>query len=311
MVKVFLSYSHLDAARVLIIEAALKKSEFDTWTDQRLIGGQLWKEQVVAAIESADFFVLFVSANAVISKHVLSELDLASGADVRVVPIVLDGTEIPSAWRYQLAGVQRIEAGSDLNELITELKKSLRFSEPAHSLNERVNTQRIVDGRLAALDQIATLAEKVSQAIYENKVGDKSKWAEELIGAADRYQDAIPKLHEPMREVAARINKYSFDCARREKYCCDELILDIKAVQYQLLKLLVESQGIEIIKTIELMQKGVGEFERIDPEEPERQRKAREEKRKQDYLQKWKNGITFPGWVAVTGGANALNDNDE
>lgn len=113
-VHVFISYSRRDARLADRVAAALTAAGFAVWIDRAGIrGGELWREQIVAAIGRSRWFVLLVSPHSMQSDDVRRELDLAVEAGCPVVPVTIAAAEIPDPLRYQLAGVHLIDLKAD------------------------------------------------------------------------------------------------------------------------------------------------------------------------------------------------------
>ena len=126
MAHIFLSYSRRDGHYVDGLAAAIEQCGIRTWVDRRGIGGgEQWRSEIVAAIGRANALVLFLSPNSARSDNVRKELDLADGAGVRILPICIAPTEIPSAWQYQLAGMQFVEVWRDPDRAVELIVKSL------------------------------------------------------------------------------------------------------------------------------------------------------------------------------------------
>jgi tetratricopeptide (TPR) repeat protein len=107
--EIFASYSREDQAEVFLIVDKLRERGLNIWIDQEGIhGAKLWSQEIVNAIESSKVFILFASAKAFLSKNVTKELALASESDKHILPIFIEDAEIPSAMKYQLAGIQHL-----------------------------------------------------------------------------------------------------------------------------------------------------------------------------------------------------------
>jgi hypothetical protein len=107
--EIFVSYSREDQAQVFPIVEKLRERGLNIWIDQEGIhGAKLWSQEIVNAIESSKIFILFASAKAFESKNVTKELALASESDKHILPVFIEDAEIPTAMKYQLAGIQHL-----------------------------------------------------------------------------------------------------------------------------------------------------------------------------------------------------------
>ena len=121
MSHVFVSYSRKDSETVTNIVARLEGDGLSVWFDcEDIRGGELWRETIVKAIDTAYAFVLMLSPNSVASENVRKEVDLAEGANRHLLPVMLASVELPAKLRYQLAGIQWIEYYRDPVQVIRE-----------------------------------------------------------------------------------------------------------------------------------------------------------------------------------------------
>ena len=137
MSHVFVSYSRKDSETVTNIVARLEGDGLSVWFDcEDIRGGELWRETIVKAIDTAYAFVLMLSPNSVASENVRKEVDLAEGANRHLLPVMLASVELPAKLRYQLAGIQWIEYYRDPDVKYAELVEVLRAQEPKQLVSE-------------------------------------------------------------------------------------------------------------------------------------------------------------------------------
>jgi hypothetical protein len=166
MGHIFISYSRKDTPVVNRLISELTKAGHHVWVDRADIkGGEQWRRQIVAAIESSDVFLLILSPHSGGSDNVRKELDLAEGAKRRVFPVIVKPTAIPEQMKYQLAGLQWFELASDFEAGLSELLKAveglsrLEPEEPALPPTPRHGSQvAIMAAVLAAVAVLLTLA---------------------------------------------------------------------------------------------------------------------------------------------------------
>lgn len=72
--KVFISYSHADRSRLarlkIHLEPFVADGKIDYWVDTMLIPGEIWREKIEEAIQSAKVAILLVSADFLASKFI-------------------------------------------------------------------------------------------------------------------------------------------------------------------------------------------------------------------------------------------------
>ena len=103
--RVFLSYSSLDHELTDTLAKAMEARGVNVWYAPRNVVGD-YATAIVNAIEDATHFVVVVSKNSLASEHVLNEIDLAFHRlpnDIKIMPLRIDETELPPAFRYYLS----------------------------------------------------------------------------------------------------------------------------------------------------------------------------------------------------------------
>jgi hypothetical protein len=125
--QVFVSYSRRDSGTVDQIVTRLIDLDFEIWIDRENIkGGSLWRVEIVEAIDNAQAFVIMLSPSSAKSENVRKEIDLAESSNCKLFPVRLAPVILPSQLRYQLAGIQWIDYGSDPEGKFRELVEVLR-----------------------------------------------------------------------------------------------------------------------------------------------------------------------------------------
>lgn len=120
----FLSHSSEDAEFTAKLDAVLKQHGISAWySGTRIRGGQLWHDELGAALGRCDWFILVLSPDAVASKWVKRELLYALGEDRlegRIAPLLYR----PCAYEdlsWTLPQIQRIDFTGDFREACGEL----------------------------------------------------------------------------------------------------------------------------------------------------------------------------------------------
>jgi len=110
MEKIFISYSRVDRQIADKIKSNLTAMAETVWIDRdEIIGGELWRAQIVEAIENCNTFILVLSSTSVKSKYVLQELNVADTERKRILPVKIESVEIPKEMKLQLSGLQKID----------------------------------------------------------------------------------------------------------------------------------------------------------------------------------------------------------
>lgn len=154
MKKIFISYSRRDSLIADTLARKLDKDGYQIWIDRESIyGGGQWREQIVLAVESADFFLLLMSPFSLASDNVRKELDLAEQIELQVFPLIVQPIQfIPPKMRYQLIGTQQIDFVSSFESGYDKLLVALNLSERHDPVAHKVNQSKEIIDRLVSMD---------------------------------------------------------------------------------------------------------------------------------------------------------------
>lgn len=152
MGHLFISYSRKDSACVDLVTTHLDSQDFPVWRDTTKIEPSAnWVAAILDALDEADMYMLFWSANARESKFVQKEMELAqarhfSGSLRYVVTIMLDDTPLPTwlnhlqAEKFYREKPPRIECDEvAIAEFVRRLPDELRVFNSKKALREQVH----------------------------------------------------------------------------------------------------------------------------------------------------------------------------
>nr|WP_070959669.1 toll/interleukin-1 receptor domain-containing protein [Hyphomonas sp. Mor2] len=129
--EVFVSYAHDNATTVLPIVTQVEKGGVSIWIDrEEMRAGQNWAAQIVRAIKAANRFCIMCSEQAFASDHVRREVYLADKYGKDMVPIRLDGAEMPEDIEYFLIDRQWVDLTSlEDDEQASAVREALKNEE--------------------------------------------------------------------------------------------------------------------------------------------------------------------------------------
>lgn len=112
--KVFISYSHKDKKYLTELLAYLKPYEdagiVDVWSDERIVAGKDWREEIRKALVDAKVAILLISQNFLISKFI-GEIELphllaaAEAGGVKIIPVNLRPSTVADSPLNRLQAV--------------------------------------------------------------------------------------------------------------------------------------------------------------------------------------------------------------
>ena len=159
MSHVFVSYSRKDSKTVDQIVARLTAEGLEVWIDREEIkAGELWRTQIVEAIDTCDAFILMLSCNSVVSDNVRKEIDLAQDSGRNIFVMKFNEAKLPAEIRYQLAGLQFIDL------------QLLGFDKAVSGLSNTLKEQLKPAGK-----QLVRQAELVIKGIDPNAFGSEKR----------------------------------------------------------------------------------------------------------------------------------------
>lgn len=159
--KVFLSYSSTDKSVVEKVAQALREMKLEPWFyEQGIKPGDSIAQELNKNLAKADYFLVFWSAQAALSRWVQAELEAAffrwaDKGSVFFLPIRLDNTELPEL----LKPISYLDFRKGIGEGISDLRKFFgregfgpeqrpRLLDPSPGCQEKLNSQRNMDLRL-------------------------------------------------------------------------------------------------------------------------------------------------------------------
>ena len=213
---VFISYCRSDGTVVEELIAGL--SGYSCWRDTTgIAGGQVWREEIMRAIDTAYAMILVVSADTEQSKEVYAEYFYAFGHKVPVIPLLLSDGKLPF-------GLENINARlwyQDQQRVVKELRSDLdRYRAAAPSIapasDIHIYLAALQLGYLMAVGNYTPLAgvgwfrhQRTSQLSNAVVMRPKFSLRRKSPLFADRkteetkrdYEDLLPVLHEAKRVV--------------------------------------------------------------------------------------------------------------
>jgi hypothetical protein len=127
MKHIFISYARKDIYLVDQVVNKIGSAGYKYWIDRKDIqGGDLWREELVEAIENSYVFIIMLSQNSVSSNYVLQELNQAIEQNKFILPLKILEVSIPEEVKY-LEERQYIDLVQDwedgLEKLLIRLKQ--------------------------------------------------------------------------------------------------------------------------------------------------------------------------------------------
>lgn len=143
--EVFVSHAAKDRRVVRRFVASLRAAGVGAWySEHHLKHAQDWQEQIGAALDRCDWFVVLLSPNSIKSMWVKREVEYAVGQrryQERLTPVLLERCDVRKL-SWVLTIVQHIDASEGLDRGVAELLEAWGASTPARgrrSANVRGN----------------------------------------------------------------------------------------------------------------------------------------------------------------------------
>lgn len=105
---IFVSYAHIDADRVFPELQRFYNQGYPIWYDEGIGPASEWPKEIEDALLKSCLFVVFISRNAVESKNVRDEINLAIDEEIPIIAIYLEETELKYGLKLRLSSIQGI-----------------------------------------------------------------------------------------------------------------------------------------------------------------------------------------------------------
>lgn len=105
---IFASYAHADGAAVFEDVAELHRRGYRIWYDEGIDPGNEWPEEIAKALDSAAWFLVFITRAAVRSRNVRNEINFALGRQKPFLAIYLEDCSLPPGLELQMGTLQAI-----------------------------------------------------------------------------------------------------------------------------------------------------------------------------------------------------------
>jgi hypothetical protein len=152
--KVFISHTKTDKRFVRRLAARLEKAHFRVWLDEHdLIAGDPLPQSIGKALKAAKVILVVVSKASVKSKWLRYELNVATDrmikGECRVIPVVIDDTELPPEVIGLLYADCRKGLAHGIPSILTALKHEARRAAMEYSFSSRIDrlVEEIFEGK--------------------------------------------------------------------------------------------------------------------------------------------------------------------
>ena len=102
----FASYAHRNIRDVFPIIRRLADARFRVWYDEGIEPGNEWPEEVGRALTACQLFLVFMSPEAMESRNVRNEINMAAAENKAIMVVFLQTAELSEGMKLQLGTVQ-------------------------------------------------------------------------------------------------------------------------------------------------------------------------------------------------------------
>ena len=199
--QIFISYSSVNFETATTVCAKIENAGYPCWIAPRNEqAGMPYSQQITNAIKQAKIVVLLFSEASNKSQHVLNEVSIAFETGRKIIPLMLDVSEMCADLQYFLTRTHHINTNNGIDEALTELVNNIKtFIVPTTAeVKQDVNEQH-ADGY-----QMAT---KLTESLINNSI--------DMSVAVSRFHDIIKTIpnwtqQERILSKAKEIISYSF-----------------------------------------------------------------------------------------------------
>ncbi len=105
---IFVSYSHKDADAVFAELNELHDLGYRIWFDEGIDPGNEWPEEIANALMRSALFLVFITPNAVASRNVRNEIQLALHLDKSFLAVHICDTQLPAGLQLNIGALQAV-----------------------------------------------------------------------------------------------------------------------------------------------------------------------------------------------------------
>ena len=105
---IFVSYAHKDKALVYPELVRLHEAGYRIWYDEGIVPGEDFTANIANALLECCVFIVWISSNAIQSRYVKREMNMAVNREKTCLTLYLEATPLPSDWELQLSPIQAI-----------------------------------------------------------------------------------------------------------------------------------------------------------------------------------------------------------
>ncbi|MEO0785551.1 MAG: toll/interleukin-1 receptor domain-containing protein [Pseudomonadota bacterium] len=131
---IFISYRRTDQPVARALVQQLESRGVRVWWDQKIEGGEDWRDAIVAGLESAHALVILFSSECNESKQLKKEMAIADTLDKLVIPVLIEDTKPKGHFLYELAARNWIQVfpnpESRASDLADRLARELDHLQP-------------------------------------------------------------------------------------------------------------------------------------------------------------------------------------
>ncbi len=163
MTQVFISYSRKDLEFVDRLANDLKATGFEVWYDlSGLEPGTRWRQEIQAAIQDSQFFLVVLSPNSIVSDWVEREFLFASEQEIKIIPVLYQPCILPM-WSLNLHFIdmqgknyalhyQNLLKVMGMETRSTENPIAIRYIEIGDEYRKRGQASQAIESYLQALN---------------------------------------------------------------------------------------------------------------------------------------------------------------
>ena len=207
---VFISYASVEADIANKVCNRLEDAGHKCWIAPRdIVAGIPYAEAIVDAIDSCRVFLVILTPSSGASRHVLNEIDRATGKGTHVFPFRLGKFEIPKAMQFYVSTHQWLEAShppieQEIEALLENVAR-LMTGDSGHverrqpdGTPRRTSVRYLVAGALAGLIAMAALTTVLVNVLTNNDDEQEAVVAVqgEVVAATDRGPVSTATAHQ-------------------------------------------------------------------------------------------------------------------
>lgn len=186
---IFISYSHKDKERIMLVFSAMINDGYRVWFDEGIDPGTEWDQNIADHINACGFFIAFISSNYLSSDNCKDELNYARDLNKKRLLVYLEQVSLPSGMAMRLNRLQAIHyyTYSKIESFLEKLYETDGIKLFCNSYSKTFENEALADISKSTIEACECFANGMLNYRFLFLSGYKYKSRKALMSAIEAY----------------------------------------------------------------------------------------------------------------------------